>query len=171
MSKSFALLPASRRAVLALAAVPMAAVGLYAGSSEAARPHEVMVKITHVKAMDAIDNFSKGDFFARVLIGDAITTTPVAKQQAEIRPDWVVTEKVAPGKHKLRLQIFDKDLTADDLIDVNPLKGNRILEATIDTRSCRVSGYGKSYRCGSKVTVIGNEKKAAAVTFIVDVKR
>jgi hypothetical protein len=46
-----------------------------------------------------------------------------------------------------------------------------VLEATIDTRRCRISGYGKSYRCGSIVTVLGHEKKAAAVTFIVDVRK
>ena len=98
-------------------------------------------------------------------------TTPVAKQQAEIAPNWKITHMVPPGKHKLKLEIFDKDVSADDPIDVNPLDKNRVLEATIDTRKCRVSGYGKSYRCGGIVTVTGHEKKAAEVTFIVDVKR
>lgn len=159
--------PAAALGTLALAL----AAAVATPGAEAARPHEVMIKITHIKALDAIDNFSKGDFYARATIDSDVHTTPVMKQQAEVRPDWVITQKVAPGKHDLKLQIFDKDVSADDAVDVNPLANNRVLEATIDTRRCRISGYGKTYRCGSIVTVVGHEKKSAAVTFIVDVRK
>ena len=158
-------------------AVAVAAAPLLAGlstsqeTSAAVANHEITITITKVKAIDQIDAFSKGDFYARASIGKDVQTTPVAKQQAEIQPNWKLSYKVPPGKHTLKLEILDKDLTADDPIDVNPLDKNRVLEATIDTRRCRISGYGKSYRCGAKVTTTGREKKAAEVTFIVDVKK
>ena len=133
--------------------------------------NEITITITKVKAVDQIDAFSKSDFYARATIDQDVQTTPVARQQAEIMPNWKISHKVRPGRHNLKLEIFDKDISADDPIDVNPLDKNRVLEATIDTRRCRVSGYGKSYRCGSIVTVTGREKKAAEVTFIVDVRK
>lgn len=138
-------------------------------TAAAAASNEIVITITKVKAIDQIDAFSKGDFYARATIDQDVQTTPVARQQAEIKPNWKISHKVRPGRHNLKLEIFDKDISADDPIDVNPIEKNRILEAIIDTRKCRVSGYGKSYRCGSIVTVTGHEKKAAEVTFIVDV--
>lgn len=140
-------------------------------TSAAAAIHEITITITKVKALDQIDVFSKGDFYARGTIGKDVQTTPVAKQQSEIAPNWKIVHKVPAGKHTLKLEIFDKDVTADDAIDVNPLDKNRVLEAIIDTRKCRISGYGKTTRCGGTITVAGKEKKAAEVTFVVDVKR
>ena len=155
----------------ALTAGPLLA-GILASRDSIAAPamQEVTITIQKVKAIDQIDLFSKGDFYARGTIGSDVQTTPVAKQQAEIAPNWKITHKVPAGKHTLKLEIFDKDVTADDPIDVNPLDKNRVLEATIDTRKCRISGYGKTAHCGATITVAGKEKKAAAVSFKIDVK-
>ena len=156
----------------AVTAGPLLAGVLTAQETGAATPmHVITITIEKVRAIDQIDLFSKGDFYARGTIDKDVQTTPVAKQQAEIAPNWKIAHKVPAGKHTLKLEIFDKDVAADDPIDVNPLDKNRVLEATIDTRKCRISGYGKTSRCGATITVAGKEKKAAAVSFKVDVKK
>lgn len=155
----------------AVTAGPFIAGVVTAGDTDAAAMHEITITISKVKALDQIDIFSKGDFFARGTIDADVQTTPVAKQQSEIAPNWKISHRVAPGKHTLKLELFDKDLTKNDPIDVNPLNNNRVLEATIDTRKCRITGYNRTYRCGNSITVSGNERKAAAITFSVDVKK
>jgi hypothetical protein len=154
----------------AIAALP-AGFAIAATEASAQAMHEITITIAHVKALDQFDLFSKGDFFAKMTVDGQTQQTAVIKQQAEIRPNWVLTQKVPAGKHDVKLELFDKDLTKSDSVDVNPLDSNRVLEAVIDTKRCRISGYGRSYRCGGTITIAGKERKAAAMTFKVAVKR
>ena len=60
--------------------------------------HEITITVTHVKAIDKIDQFSKGDFYARATIGKDTQSTAVVKQQTETKPDGnAVTCGIACG--------------------------------------------------------------------------
>ena len=109
-------------------------------TAKVAMADEIDIVITHVKALDAFDDLSKGDTFARVTIGKDVQTTPVIEQEADIKPDWKVVHKVKPGKHDVKVEIFDKDVSVDDPIDINKVANRRPLEFTVDTRSCRIDG-------------------------------
>lgn len=162
--------PTSRWLALLVSIGSLAA--LVAGSSgAAAQGHEIIVTITHIKALDKLDVFSKGDFYARVTIDGDVHKTPVAKQQSEVSPGWVVSQRVKSGKHDIKLEIFDKDISIDDPIDINRTANKRAQEFAIDTKSCRITGFSETYRCGAKITRSGQEKKAAEVSFKVDAKK
>lgn len=155
----------------AVIAGPALGLGLAATEVSATKPHEITITVERLKALDKFDAFSKADFYARVTIDGRTQTTPVIRQQVEVAPNWVLRETLPPGKYDLKMEIFDKDASIDDPIDVNPIDGRRTLEATIDTRKCRLMAYGKTYRCGLRASVSGKERKSAEVTFKVDVKR
>jgi hypothetical protein len=156
-----------KRATLSLAlfalALPLAA--------KHAAADEIDILVTHVKALDAFDELSKGDTYAKVTIGKDVQTTPVVSQQTEIKPDWKIVHKVKPGKHDVKVEIYDKDVTVDDPIDINRVDHKRTLEFSVDTRSCRVEGFSQTYHCGDSIKRAGEEKKKAEVTFVVSVKK
>jgi hypothetical protein len=157
--------------VLLLAA---AATGL-AATSHAAPTHSISVRIDQVRPIDKFDELSRGDLFARVTIAGETTTTPVKKQTTSrgkiINTNWVISRDVAPGTHPIKIELIDKDLTEDDIIDINRLGNRRILEFTVDTQRCRVEGFATTYRCKSRIVRAGRERKAAEVFFTVDVKK
>lgn len=132
--------------------------------------HEITVTITHVKALDKFDQFSKGDFYGRVTIGGATQSTPVISGQTEAKPNWKISKKVPSGVQKVKVEILDKDVAVDDPIDINKVDKKRDLDFTVDTRRCRIGGFSSTYRCGASISRAGKEKKAADVTFTVDVK-
>ena len=140
-------------------------------AAKQAAADEIEIVITHVKALDAWDDLSKGDPFARVTIGKDAQTTPVIEQKTDITPDWKIVHKVKPGKHDVKLELLDKDVSVDDPIDINKVANKRPLEFTVDTRSCRIEGFSQGYRCGEKITRVGEESKKAEITFIVKVKK
>lgn len=161
-----------RAAACAIAAFPLAAIVLGATpTTAAAQDHEVTVKVTKVRAIDRADEFSDGDFFARVTIDGEKLESPVVKQEGSIRPDWVLSKKVKPGVIKVKFEIIDKDLSVDDPIDVNRIDNKRDLDFTVNTRTCRIEGFATTYRCGSTIVRAGKEKKAAEVAFTVTVKK
>lgn len=153
-----------------------ASVGAIAATGAAAQQNRnnnrtITVTVAHVKALDVADAFSKGDFFARVTVnGKSVETQPI-KQQGDIRPDWKLTQTVPNGRHNVTLEIFDKDLTKNELIDINRVDNKRQLDFTVDTRSCRISGLTAISRCGQKVVRAGTERKRAEVEFSVAVSR
>lgn len=150
---------AAALALSALAAAPSAALAT-----------EVTVTVTKVRAIDKADEFSKGDFFARVTIdGEAQSTEPI-KQQNVDKPDWKLSKKVKDGDVKVTLEILDKDVAQDDPIDINRVDNKRSLDFTVNTKSCRISGFSSGYKCGATITRTGKEKKAAEVSFKVNVK-
>jgi hypothetical protein len=140
-------------------------------TAKVALADEIDIVITHVKALDAFDELSKGDTFAKVTIGKDVQSTPVISQQAEIKPDWKIVQKVKPGKHDVKVEIFDKDVSVDDAIDINKVANRRPLEFTVDTRSCRIEGFSQTYKCGDIIKRAGEEKKKAEITFVVKVKK
>ena len=163
--------------LLATAAVATVATGTVIGLGEDAAvaqgngEHEIIVTVKRIRALDKIDVFSKADFFARVTIAGKVVDSPVAKQGDDIAPNWMISHRVKPGVHDVRLEIFDKDVKSADLIDVNRINGRRHLDFSVNTKRCRISGFASGYRCGDAIQRAGDEKKKAEVTFTVDVKR
>jgi hypothetical protein len=141
----------------------------------AAQSHQIVVTVHEIKALDRADVASRGDFFAQITIAGDAKATPVVKTPTQapgsIRPDWKVTSSVKPGRNAVKIELFDKDLAKDDPIDINRLDNRRILEFTVDTRSCRIDGFASAYRCKSRIVRAGKERKAAEITFSVDVKK
>src|SRR5262245_10239807 len=103
-------------------------------SAREAAADEIEIVIKHVKALDAWDELSKGDPFTRVTIDKDVKNTPVIEQQTDVKPDWKIAHKVKPGKHDVKLELFDKDVSVDDPIDINKVANKRSLEFIVDTR-------------------------------------
>jgi hypothetical protein len=153
--------------VSALFALPLA----FAVLPSQARADEIVVNITRVKALDKFDELSKADMLARVTIAGEAFTTAVTKDQDDIRPNWVIRKNVPPGVHDVKVEILDKDVTKNELVDINRLNNRRDINFQVNTQNCQVTGFAQSYRCGSAIVRAGNERKKAAITFKVDVKR
>lgn len=171
-AQRFMFRPIRLLAAAAMATIPLLTVDPAAAQSQKqVAEHEITVTITRVKAIDAIDTFSRGDFFARVTIDGAVQSVPPVRQQSEITPNWTISKKVPPGRSTIKLEILDKDLTKDELIDINTLPDKRHQDFTINTRSCLISGFAGSPRCGTAIVRAGRERKSAEVTFTVTVKK
>src|SRR5262249_50543779 len=143
--------------VTAGAAVPLGlcALGPIAANAQGGT-QEITITISSVRAVDSPDLFSKADYFARVTIdGDVQSTQPI-KGQNEIRPNWKIVKRVAPGRHTIKVEILDKDLARNDLIDINAIDKKRDLDFTLDSRNCRIEGFATTYRCGTSITRTGN---------------
>jgi hypothetical protein len=139
-----------------------------------AQSHEIVVTITRVRALDRFDGpvGSKADFFARVTISGTEFTTKPIRQDDDIRPNWVVTKPVGHGRHDVKLEILDSDVSnRPDPIDVNRLDNKRDLDFTVDTRSCRIEGFASTYRCRTTISRTGQERKKAEVFFTVNVRQ
>jgi hypothetical protein len=136
--------------------------------------HQIVLDVREIKALDKFDEFSLGDIFARVTIAGTTQSTPILKQTAAvgqvIKPDWQIIQNVGPGVHPVKLELIDKDLSQDDVIDINKLPKRRVLEFTIDTRRCRIDGFASTYNCKSPISRAGKEAKAAGISFTVDAK-
>ena len=158
----------SRAKNAAILTLPLA-IALLAPSQ--VRAEEIIVTITRVQALDKFDALSKADMMARVTIAGERSTTEVIKNQDDIRPNWVIKKNVAAGTHDVKVEILDKDVTKNELIDINRVDNKRDLDFKVNTRNCQVTGFTQSYRCRSAIVRAGNEKKKAAITFTVDVKR
>jgi hypothetical protein len=162
---------ARTRAIFAALALIMPISAMSATSASAR--DELSIYITTVTALDAADKWLAGpdDFYARVTIDGQVFTTKVKRQKNHASPNWRVTKFVRPGVHNIRLEIFDKDIgKADDKIDINRLDNKRDLDFTVDTRKCRIEGFAERYRCGEPIRRAGNERKKAAVEFVVSVR-
>jgi hypothetical protein len=159
---------ATGRALVASLAMTLLALPLVAAPAHA--DPEISVSITRVKALDKVDELSGADIFARVTIDGAAETTKIVKQES-FSPDWVVKKTVKPGKHDIRIELIDKDLADDDPIDINKLANRRMLEFSVDTKSCRIEGFTKTFKCGNKIVRAGGENKRAEITFNVKVKK
>lgn len=158
-------------AAVAVAASAVTFVTTSDAVAQARGERTVTITVNRVRAIDAVDAFSKADFFARVTInGVAVETQPI-KQQADISPNWQIVHKVPNGRHDVTLEIFDKDLTKVEPIDINRVDNKRKLDFTVDTRSCSVSGLTGISRCGQTIVRAGAERKKAEVTFTVGVSR
>ncbi len=158
----------SRALVSAVFALPLAFAFLAPSQVHA---EEIVVTISRVKALDKFDALSKADMMARVTIAGEATTTAFIKDQDDIRPNWVIRKNVPSGVHDVKVEILDKDVTKNDFIDINRLDNKRDLDFKVNTRNCQITGFTQSYRCRSAIVRAGNEKKKAAITFTVDVKR
>jgi hypothetical protein len=161
-----------RALLCALATLPLSTLALgTTATGAAAKDSEVTIKITRVRALDQPDAFSKGDFYAKVTIDGETTSTPPVKQETSITPNWVVTKKVKPGVVKVKIGVFDKDISVDDPIDINRVDAKRDLDFEVNTKTCRVLGFSSVFRCKSTISRAGKEKKAAEISFIVTVKK
>lgn len=149
---------------------------LLAGAAQAAVADEIMIVIEKIEALDRIDpGGGQADFFARVTIAGETFRTPTIRKSDVVQPNWVITKRVRPGTHKVKLEILDKDvLSKDDAIDINRLDGKRDLDFRVRTRNCVVLDFAEPYRCGPRgvtITRAGREKKSAQVRFRVSMRR
>ena len=137
-----------------------------------AQAHEIIVTIHSVKALDRVD-VTGADFYARVTIDGEIHVTKHIRQTNEIEPNWQFRHKVTPGRRDISIEIWDKDVVADDMIDINGRtdKLKRHQDLGVNTRTCKVYGFRGPPRCGDRITRSGDEKKKAEITFSVDVER
>ncbi len=151
---------------LAAATLPFAAI-----TSHSAVAQEIVVTINRVRALDVIDAASKADFLARVTIAGQSFTVPAIRNQDDIQPtDWVFRHKVRPGNHPVKIEIVDKDLSRNDVIDINRAVNKRDLDIGVNTRLCLVTGLSESHRCGARIVRAGTERKKAEITFTIDVR-
>ncbi|MFM9939289.1 MAG: hypothetical protein ACKVP7_07325 [Hyphomicrobiaceae bacterium] len=156
---------------LCIMGIAAAALPFAAATSNSATTQEVVVTINRVRALDVIDAASKADFVARVTIAGQVFTTPPIRNQDDIQPtDWVFRHKVRPGAHPITIEILDKDVTRNDVIDINRAANKRSLDVGINTRLCQVTGLSELHRCGTRIVRAGTEPKKAEITFTVDVR-
>ncbi len=154
----------------------MIAAGAACATTALANPpsSQIVLNVREVKALDKFDELSLGDIFIKVTIAGKTQYTPIIKQKAAvgevIKPNWLMTEIVEPGIYPVKFELIDKDLTEDDVIDINRLPNRRILEFTIDTRRCQIDGFATRYNCKSPINRAGKEAKAAEIIFTVDVR-
>jgi hypothetical protein len=152
------------------------AATLVAASAQSAKADEIIITIESIQALDRIDpGGGQADFFARVTIAGEVFRTPVIRRADVVRPNWVISKRVRPGTHRVKLEILDKDaLSKDDVIDINRLDGKRDLDFRVRTRPCVVLDFAEPYRCtgrGVSITRAGREKKSAEVRFNVNTRR
>jgi hypothetical protein len=158
--------------IAATLAVPPMLFPLASSDAQAqSRPHEITITVSRVRAVDRLDIFSRADFFARSTIGTDAQNTPFVRQQNDIRPNWRLVHQVPAGRHDVGLELFDRDLTKNDPVDINRVANKRRLDFTIDTRTCRITGLTGISRCKNTIVRAGAEPKSAEVTFTVDVRR
>lgn len=162
---------AARHALAIGAAVVAVGSSLALATTDAAAA-EITVTVTKFHALDRADDLSRGDFFARMTIDGKSVVTSTISDQAEVEPkDWTLTQTVSGGgKHKVKLELIDKDLSVDDPIDINRVNKKRDLEFSVNTSSCVIEGFSETYSCGRTITRAGGENKKASISFKVDVK-
>jgi hypothetical protein len=161
----------SKRLTAARSSVAMAVAFSGAATlSTVAQAAEIIITVTDVKAIDRADVFSRPDFFAAVTIAGETFTTKVARNQANVQPNWVARKVVQRGTHDVKLALFDKDLTKNEQIDINTRDNKRDLDFRINTRNCRVLDLtGVAQGCRATITRAGKEKKAAEIRFTVEI--
>jgi hypothetical protein len=140
-------------------------------NTSSAREVELQVTIHRLIALDKGDAFSSEDFFARVTIDGQVFKSERIRQTDAVIPNWRFAAIVPSGRIDVRIEVFDKDLAADDPIDINRVDPKRSLDFVVNTRSCRLEGFSSPYRCRQDVVRAGGERKKAEMTFSVDVVR
>jgi hypothetical protein len=144
------------------------------GPAEAqAKTKTIAVTINRVTALDFVDWGLAGDadFYAKVTIAGETFTTQRIRGRNDIQPNWKISKSVPAGRHVIKVAIYDRDvLKPDEFVDVNRLDKKRDLDFTVDTRSCRVSGFSDAYRCGQLIKRAGKERKRAELSFTVSVE-
>ncbi|HMN38026.1 MAG TPA: hypothetical protein PKD49_10030 [Hyphomicrobium sp.] len=133
------------------------------------RDVEVQVTINRLVALDKGDAFSNEDFYARVTIGGQVFKSQPVRQTDGIIPNWRFAAIVPAGRTDVKIEVFDKDIAADDQIDINRIDPKRDLDFVVNSRTCRIEGMASEYRCRTEVTRAGGERKRAEMTFTVDV--
>jgi hypothetical protein len=141
-------------------------------TAQAQQRDEIVLTITSVRAIDRADIFGRADFYAQVTIDGDTVNTPVVRQTDSARPNWAVSKVVRRGNHAIRIRLLDKDPgKPDDVIDINRVPNKRDLDFTLNTGSCRISGFSSAYRCRQTIRRAGTEPKKAEIEFSVLVKR
>lgn len=134
---------------------------------------DVSVTIDRIAALDQVDPAGRADFYARVTIdGEVFKVGPVPRGGNVVTPNWVIRKRVDKRSVDVKLEVVDRDTFGpDDLIDINRIDGKRDLDFRIRTRPCAVLGFSGDYGCRDRIVRAGRERKAAEVTFHVDVTR
>jgi C2 domain len=139
-------------------------------SGSSSRDVELTVTIHQLIALDKGDAFSSEDFYARVTIGGQVFKSERIRQTDAVIPNWKFSAIVPNGRTDVKIEVFDKDIVADDQIDINRIDPKRDLDFVVNTRSCRLEGFAQAYKCGNDVRRSGGERKKAEMVFMVTVK-
>ncbi len=165
----------ARRGALGLGAAGLLGLSAVGVTPAMAQSSQITVVVHEIKLIDRVDALSQADIFVRATIAGETKATPPMKQTGRpgevIRTELTLSGAVKPGTHAVKLELLDKDLRSDDTIDINRIADRRVLEFTVDTRSCRIGGFVSTYRCKQRITRAGAEKKAAQITFSVEVNK
>jgi hypothetical protein len=153
-------------------AIASAAIGsAMAMAPSGASAAEIVITVTKFHALDRADDLSSGDFFARMKINGKAAFSPVLSGETVFTPNWKLTLPAKSGSNDVNLSLIDKDVTVDDPIDINRVDNKRDLDFTVNTSTCRITGFAETYKCGQTITRAGSETKKASISFKVDVKK
>ena len=139
-------------------------------SAPISRDVELTVTIHQLLALDKGDAFSSEDFYARVTIGGQVFKSERIRQTDAVIPNWKFSAVVPNGRTDVKIEVFDKDIVADDQIDINRIDPKRDLDFVVNARTCRLEGFSQSYKCGNDVRRAGGERKKAELVFMVTVR-
>ena len=130
-----------------------------------------------VNQVIAIDNPDSGwfgdnaDYYARISVNGATTTTGVISNSNNISPNWQFTQNVSSRFVSINVQLWDKDgglAGADDRIDIDSRVGYRDLNLTYDLITNQVTG-DTSGLGGRRLSVSGGgDSDRASMYFTVD---
>ena len=135
--------------LFAIGCAPLAAALALGTPAWAGSPtHQIVLNVQQVKALDKFDELSLGDIYARITIAGTAQSTPILKQEAAVgqvlKLNWQIIQNVGPGVHPVKVELIDKDLSQDDVIDINRLPNRRVLE--FDDRHASVPDRGLCFR-------------------------
>ncbi len=111
------------------------------------------------------------DYYARITVNGATTTTGVVSNSNNISPNWQFTQNVNSRYVSINVQLWDSDgglAGADDRIDIDSRTGFRDLNLTYDLITNQVTG-DTSGLGGRKLSVSGaGDGDRASMYFTVD---
>ena len=83
----------------------------------------VTVTIKEIRALDKIGLIGKPNFYVKVSINDAVTTSRVWRNNKYLKPNWSVTQDVPDDEEnvKIKIQLWDWNLGKDKLCDISSI--------------------------------------------------
>ena len=131
--------------------------------------HEVTVKITRVIELDDPDGWFKGDgdYYSKIII-DGKKKTSGDIEGEDFAPNWTFTKEIPVTKSIIPISIglWDEDITWDDHMDINPVKGKKDLYLKYDLATKKWFG-DISY---PQASAQGDEKEKSKIYFEITSK-
>ena len=88
----------------------------------------VTVTIKEIRALDKIGLIGMPNFYVKVSINDAVTTSRVWRNNKYLKPNWSVTQDVPDDEEnvKIKIQLWDWNLGKDKLCDISSIYNHRL---------------------------------------------